>query len=201
MVQPMMQLLAQKTGMIQHRGAIPMVRMMGAIAVMGAGTMLMASPAFAHGAHVTYQVVQTAAGPTVRVSAAYDTDEAMAAAQVSVYHPETPQTPWMTGITDPEGQFEFSPDASSKGVGEWAIKVRQAGHGALVTLPWPPASELAAAVEDGSLVAGPSFVSPGQGRSLPPWLGLGLGVVGCLGSGWLLMRRSPHSNGADRPTA
>ncbi|MEM1426534.1 MAG: hypothetical protein AAGF75_08295 [Cyanobacteria bacterium P01_H01_bin.130] len=192
----------QKSGMGQLSRAIPRVRTLGAIAVVGTGTVLMASPALAHGAHVTYQVIQTSSGPTVRVLAAYDTDEPMAAAQVSIYHPETPQTPWMTGITDPGGQFEFSPDSSNKGVGEWAIKVRQAGHGALVTLPWPPASELAAAVEDGSLLADRSFVSPEQGRSLPPWLGLGLGVTGCLGSGWFLMRRSPHpSSGADRPTA
>ena len=157
-----------------------------AIALGTITTALMATPALAHGSHIEYEVVKTEAGPTVQVSAAYDTQEPMVKAQGSIYSPANPQTPWLTGMTDGEGRFEFTPDRT----GNWDIKVRQAGHGALVTLPWSN-DAMANAAGDSSTTLTSSAL--GAGRPLPQWLGLGLGVAGCLGAGWLLMRRSPQS--------
>jgi len=57
----------------------------------------------------------------------------MAGAQVTVYAPDDPSTPWLTGICDDEGCFSFIPDTSKPGT--WDIQVRQAGHGDIVHIP------------------------------------------------------------------
>ncbi|MEM9244981.1 MAG: hypothetical protein AAGA67_04455 [Cyanobacteria bacterium P01_F01_bin.153] len=140
--------------------------------------------ASAHGALVEYKAINTPSGTAVQIAARYDTNEPMHEAQVSIYHPDQPQTPWLTGQTDANGHFEFTPDQG----GNWDIKVRHAGHGALVTMEWPPETALAAK----DLAA---LGSSSQG-GLPQWLGLGLGVAGCLGGAWFVMRRSPsHISG------
>ncbi|MEY2984784.1 MAG: hypothetical protein RLZZ568_1401, partial [Cyanobacteriota bacterium] len=70
----------------------------------------------------------------IAVVAHYDSGKPMAAAQVLVYAPENPQEPWLTGVTDEQGQFLFTPDGDRPG--NWEIAVRQGGHGAMVTVPW-----------------------------------------------------------------
>ncbi len=151
-----------------------------AVTGMAAGMAAAIAPvATAHGALVEYKAINTPSGTAVQVVAKYDTDEPMREAQVSIYHPDQPQTPWLTGQTDANGYFEFTPDQG----GNWDIKVRHAGHGALVTMEWPPETALAAK----ELTA---LGSSAQG-GLPQWLGLGLGVAGCLGGAWFMMRRSP----------
>lgn len=85
--------------------------------------MLLAGPATAHGAFVDLATVAA-----VSIQARYDTGEPMADAQVSVFAPDDPAQPWLTGQTDAAGHFVFTPDARA---GRWAVQVRQAGHGAM----------------------------------------------------------------------
>ena len=89
---------------------------------------LLAATAYAHGARVEYTVQMT-----VEIHAAYDTGESMASGQVTVYAPDDPSTPWLTGICDEEGRFTFTPDPARPGI--WDVQVRQAGHGDMVHIP------------------------------------------------------------------
>jgi len=85
-------------------------------------------PAYAHGAKIEYKV-----GMTVEIVAAYDSGEPMAGAQVTIYAPDNPSAPWMTGVCDDEGRFSFTPDTTI--IGTWDVQVRQAGHGDIVHIP------------------------------------------------------------------
>ena len=85
-------------------------------------------PAYAHGAKIEYTI-----GVTVEITAAYDSGEPMAGAQVTVYAPDDPATSWLAGVCDDEGRFSFTPDTTKPGT--WDIQVRQAGHGDIVHIP------------------------------------------------------------------
>ncbi|MGD1854307.1 MAG: carboxypeptidase-like regulatory domain-containing protein [Leptolyngbyaceae cyanobacterium] len=99
-------------------------RYMGAV-FQGMGLVLLfGQPGWSHGAIAT--VTRTFA-----VEASYSSGEPMALAQVVVYSPENPDQPWTTGQTNEAGEFEFSPDAA----GNWDVVIRQAGHGATVSVP------------------------------------------------------------------
>jgi len=91
---------------------------------------LAAGPALGHAAFV--QVTEARA---VTIHARYDTGEPMAGAQVAVFAPDAPARPWSTGLTDGEGRFTFVPDSRP---GRWAVQARQAGHGAMGYIEWPP---------------------------------------------------------------
>ena len=84
--------------------------------------------AYAHGASIEYTTEVT-----VTLRAAYDSGEPMAGGQVTVYAPEDPTTPWLTGVCDEEGRFRFTPDPAMPGT--WDVQVRQAGHGDIVHIP------------------------------------------------------------------
>ena len=84
--------------------------------------------AFAHGAKIEYTI-----SVAVEIRAAYDTGEPMDGGQVTVYAPDDPSTPWLTGVCDEEGRFIFTPDTSIPGT--WDVQVRQAGHGDMVHIP------------------------------------------------------------------
>ncbi|WP_250125252.1 carboxypeptidase-like regulatory domain-containing protein [Chroococcidiopsis sp. CCMEE 29] len=82
----------------------------------------------AHGVRVEARDTQA-----VEVNAEYDTGEPMAEAQVTVYSPDDPSTPWLQSTTDKNGNFVFTPDYSKSG--NWSIQVRQAGHGDIINIP------------------------------------------------------------------
>jgi len=84
--------------------------------------------AYAHGARIEYTV-----DIAIELVAAYDNGEPMAGAQVVVYAPDDPTTPWLTGVCDDKGHFSFVPDTSKPGT--WDVQVRQAGHGDIVHIP------------------------------------------------------------------
>lgn len=84
---------------------------------------VVAAQTHAHGALI--EVKPTAA---IWIEARYDTGAAMAMAQVAVFAPDAPASPWLSGQTDAMGRFSFVPDERA---GRWAIQVRQAGHGAI----------------------------------------------------------------------
>jgi len=82
----------------------------------------------AHGAKIEYTI-----SLAVEVVAAYDTGEPMSGGQVTIYAPNDPATPWLTGICDEEGRFTFVPDPNLPGT--WDVQVRQAGHGDMIHIP------------------------------------------------------------------
>lgn len=84
--------------------------------------------AYAHGVIIKYTT-----NMAIEIVAAYDTGEPMSGAQVAVYAPDDPSTPWLTGVCDDEGRFTFTPDSSKPG--SWDVQVRQAGHGGIIHIP------------------------------------------------------------------
>lgn len=82
----------------------------------------------AHGSQIEYQSQQT-----IVITAKFDDGTLMKNAQVVIYAPQDPTTPWTTGITDQNGQFMFIPDLQQHG--NWDVKVRQAGHGNIISIP------------------------------------------------------------------
>ena len=91
----------------------------------GLALLMLPTGAYAHGARVEY-IGSTA----IEIVAKYDNGEPMGGAQVVVYAPDDPSTPWLTGTCDSEGSFTFTPDSSKPGT--WDVQVRQAGHGDMV---------------------------------------------------------------------
>lgn len=85
----------------------------------------------AHGALLDY-----AHSAGITVQARYDTGNVMADAQMTVYAPDNPGRPWLTGISDAEGRFSFVPDPDLPGT--WSVQARHAGHGAMVHIPINP---------------------------------------------------------------
>ena len=83
---------------------------------------------YAHGAHVEYTL-----DVAIEITAKYDSGKPMAGAQVVIYAPDDPSTPWLTGICDDQGRFSFVPDSSKPGI--WDVQARQAGHGDIVHIP------------------------------------------------------------------
>lgn len=83
----------------------------------------------AHGSNIQYRSTEA-----IEIQAVYDDGTPMANAQVVVYPPEDPSTPWLKGITNSEGKFVFVPQSEASG--NWDIKVRQSGHGDIVSIPW-----------------------------------------------------------------
>ncbi len=109
------------------------------------------TPALSHGTSVEYESVQA-----LKIQARYNGGQPMREAQVTVYAPEDPATPWKQGETDSEGVFTFTPDPTQSG--NWEVRVRQAGHGRIITIPTegdkvtePKEGDTATEVEEGSL--------------------------------------------------
>jgi nickel transport protein len=100
------------------------------LAVMGALVLglVLAVPVYAHGVNLEYT-----SDVEIEITARYDSGAPMAGAQVVVYAPGDPATPWLTGVCDEEGCFSFTPDTSQPGI--WDIQVRLAGHGGIIHVP------------------------------------------------------------------
>ncbi|MEM7343987.1 MAG: carboxypeptidase regulatory-like domain-containing protein [Chloroflexota bacterium] len=82
------------------------------------------TPAYAHGVVITYSLQSNG---EVQLEAEFDTGEPMAEAQVTVYSPEDPLTPWLIGTADEVGRYTFVIDPDVLGL--WDIQYRKAGHG------------------------------------------------------------------------
>jgi nickel transport protein len=90
--------------------------------------LLLPEKVYAHGVNIEYN-----ASTTVEIVASYDTGEPMSGGQVTVYAPDDPAMPWLTGTCDEDGRFTFTPDSSKPGT--WDVQVRLAGHGDIVHIP------------------------------------------------------------------
>jgi nickel transport protein len=96
----------------------------------------------AHGAKIDYTI-----SPAVEIRATFDTGEPMAEGQVTVYAPDDPSTPWLTGTCDEEGRFIFTPDLAKPGT--WDVQVRQAGHGDIIHIPIEEGGQVTASSSTG----------------------------------------------------
>jgi nickel transport protein len=91
-------------------------------------SLVLPAQALAHGVNIEYS-----SDVEITIVAKYDTGTPMAGAQVMVYAPDDPSTPWLTGVCDDEGVFSFTPDTSLPGT--WDVQVRLAGHGGIIHIP------------------------------------------------------------------
>jgi len=153
----------------------------------GLWTALLAQPAQGHGARVTHQVI-----PSVEVQALFDTGKPMAEAQVAVFAPGQPETPWQTGLTDEAGHFRFSPDPDQ--AGNWEVQVRQAGHGSMATIAVGAvgAAGGGAIARSENPASASALVAPATHSGASPaqiFLMTGLGLWGLLGTGLYFSRR------------
>lgn len=132
-----------------------------------------ATPAIAHSSSVDFSLRQA-----VEITATYENGDPMDEAQVSIYAPDDPETPWQTGLTDDEGMFQFAPDQA----GQWDVKVRKAGHGNLVTIPINTTTTAEASVA--SVASGSSSYSPAQKGMMAIAI-----VWGCVGTALFFTRK------------
>lgn len=86
--------------------------------------------AFAHGANIEYRK-----SSAITIQAKYDDGQPMGNAQVTVYAPKDPATPWLKGTTDDQGNFSFIPEVTPENSGNWDVKVRHSGHGNITSIP------------------------------------------------------------------
>lgn len=84
---------------------------------------------YAHGAHIE-TTTSTESVTIVDIRATFDHGTPMGGAQVAIFAPNDPVTPWGTGMCDDGGKFRFVPDHTLPGT--WEVQVRQSGHGATV---------------------------------------------------------------------
>ena len=127
----------------------------------------------AHGTDIRYEVAMT-----VSMQALFDNGEPMTACQFTVYAPNDPATPWTTGACDSDGYLSFTPDTTIPG--NWAVSIREAGHGEIVNVP----------IEGGSAVA----TSGGGGSSsLQTILTAAATVWGFIGTALYFSARSPQA--------
>lgn len=115
----------------------------------------------------------------VAVTARYDTGTPMAEAQITVFAPDDPASPWLQGLTDGDGRFVFVPDDQA---GRWSVRVRQAGHGAIVHLDLDGPAATASAT--------PVLATAGAGPTTPQKLIMAASLVwGCIGTALYFRRR------------
>ncbi len=129
----------------------------------------------AHGTLIEYKPIEA-----IEIKSRYDTGKPLANAQVTIYNPNNPTTPWQTGMTDEMGKFVFTPDPNLTGY--WEVKVRQAGHGGLVSIP--------VGTRLSTINTNPSETS----SRLTPWQqGLMIGSViwGCIGTALFFTKSQP----------
>ncbi|MEM9274887.1 MAG: carboxypeptidase regulatory-like domain-containing protein [Cyanobacteria bacterium P01_F01_bin.143] len=117
-------------------------------------------PGCAHGVKIKYQ--QTSA---IAIQASFDDGTPMKNAQAVVYSPQDPTSPWLTVVTDEKGQFTFVPDSSLSG--NWDVKIRQSGHGKIVSIPVVE-GQIVASLAEGLPTSETRVVSEGN-QDFSPW--------------------------------
>lgn len=152
--------------------------LVGALLATGLGH---ARVTYAHGTAI--EVMQSA----VAVKATFDDGAPMAEAQVLVYSPDDPATPWQTGKTDAEGTYLFAPAAEMPG--DWEVTVRKAGHGGTTTFAVNSAGAAVSAVAD-------SAAAPVQ-----KWISMAAIVWGFVGTALFFARKAAPAVAPAEPLA
>lgn len=161
------------------------------LGLVGWGSLGWAVPVFAHGVLLEHQPISG-----IEIQARYDNGDPMGAAQVNVYAPDNPREPWLTGTTDDDGRFVFTPDPSRPG--NWEVMVRQAGHGDIVAIPVAgdeTVMENSAAADPPEGDGGSGQTSSGQTSSgqtsvagVPLWVSMAAVVWGFVGTALFFAR-------------
>ncbi|MDO5652642.1 MAG: hypothetical protein Q4G39_00845 [Brachymonas sp.] len=152
----------------------------GTIAVLG----LLPTGAQAHGAKLDYKMEMA---PKIALQAKYDAGDPMTMAQVTVYAPNDPGKPWLTGKTDAQGRFAFSPDTSIPG--EWAIQAREAGHGSMIHIMIGDSADPAVAGASAASQAAVAAQSSAPQSPMQRWM-MGASVIwGFVGTGLFFSRK------------
>lgn len=141
-------------------------------------TLLGATPVFAHGASIEHRKTNA-----IEIRATYDGGEPMSNAQVVVYAPDNPTEPFLKGTTTEDGTFTFVPSSEVES-GSWDVRVRQSGHGDIVSIPVNNAPEQAQATggwEGGDYSLQQKVVM------------IALGVWGFVGTALFFARRQPKN--------
>ncbi|MCW6036551.1 carboxypeptidase-like regulatory domain-containing protein [Spirulina subsalsa FACHB-351] len=142
------------------------------------------SPVLAHGSRVEYRTTEA-----ITLKASYDNGEMMKNAQVTIYAPNDPQTPWLQATTDEKGEFVFTPDPSIPG--NWEVTVRQAGHGNIVSIPVGDSTTEAGETPEGETP--PVRQATGSSGGYTPMqkaVMAGLGIWGFVGTALFFTRRN-----------
>ena len=127
-------------------------------------------------------VIESTPVQSVQLRATYESGEPMAEAQVTVYAPTDPETPWLQAIADEDGYFLFTPDPAIPG--EWDVQIRQAGHGELVRVD---------VSEDGTmseLARSSNRFSGVSGSPIQKWITIVAVVWGLIGTSLFFARKS-----------
>jgi len=140
-----------------------------------------AAPTQAHGAKI--EVLPQA----VEIIATFDTGEPMDNAQVAVYAPDIPDTPWRTGQTDSEGRFSFTPDVGIAG-GLWEVTVRKAGHGQMTSF--------SLGEDANSRATTPSTTQ----SAVQKWLSIAAVIWGFVGTALFFSNKAHRGNGHPQST-
>lgn len=149
--------------------------------------------ALAHGVNIQYRTTEA-----IAIDAAYDSGEPMSNAQVTVYAPNDPATPWLQGTTDDKGRFIFAPDTA----GNWAVRVRQAGHGNLINVSIADGNTASEpAISDDRAAGVNVYRTSSNNGGLNPWqtgLAIASGIWGFVGTALFFSRSSASSHRAPR---
>lgn len=106
----------------------------------------------AHGVVISYNANDQG---EIEFVAEFDNGEPMSDAQVTIYAPDDPANPWLTGKADEAGRFAFAPDQP----GRWDVQFRVAGHGDIVHIDVEEKVEAAQMVVSSSTAGGGGFTA------------------------------------------
>ncbi|ADU65960.1 hypothetical protein Selin_1225 [Desulfurispirillum indicum S5] len=115
----------------RYSGISPMVIVSGTTVSMRFALLVLCAFLLSSGiAHAHGVVTRTEIQRVIFVEAIYEDGTPMAGAQVVVFSPQNPRTPWLTTVADEQGHVRVTPDQQISGT--WSIQLRQAGHGAMI---------------------------------------------------------------------
>lgn len=127
----------------------------------------------AHGTDIEYDIVTA-----INVTALFEDGTPMGACQYIVYAPDNPAEAWANGDCDENGRFTINPDTTI--TGNWAVNIREAGHGDIINIP----------IND----EGVAFAAQPQSNTLQSIL-TGLAVVwGFVGTALYFSNRQPKAS-------
>jgi len=136
--------------------------------------------ALTHGVNINFKETKV-----INIKATYDNGDPLKNGQVIVYNPSDPALPWLKAMTNDQGEFVFIPDYSI--TGNWQVKVYQAGHGHVITIPINQKSEKPDLVNNESAIIATDNVKSESinkaNYTIPQKLIMaGFGVWGCVGT-------------------
>ncbi len=97
------------------------------------GTAVLPTKAMAHQVQTNYFLDDRAAGDRLELKTTFSNGEPLKGAKVTVYAPDQPHRAKVTGVTDSQGRFTFTPDESISG--DWELNIERAGHQDILTVP------------------------------------------------------------------